>query len=116
MFRKATQICLRSLSKQTMVKPVVASRNLSNSFVRCNEFGAFLKEEVRLEKEGLVKANNAEMEALGFKVEVKGAECVLEKSMAGAKLAVSFNVNGSVAPMDPNSEEDQEPIAYPDFT
>ena len=54
MFRKATQLCLRSLSKQTMVKPVTASRNLSNSFVRFNEFGSFLKEEVRLEKEGLV--------------------------------------------------------------
>merc|ERR1711912_11354 len=36
--------------------------------------------------------------------------------MAGAKLMVSFNVNGSVAPMDPNSDEDQEPISYPDFT
>ena len=116
MFRKATQLCLRSLSKQTIATPVVSSRCLSNSFVRFNEFGSFLKEEVRLEKEGLVKANNAEMESLGFKVEVKGAECVLEKSMAGAKLMVSFNVNGSVAPMDPNSDEDQEPISYPDFT
>ena len=111
MFRKTAQLCLRSLSKPTMV-----NRNLSSSFVRCNEFGTFLKEEVRLEKEGLVKASNSEMEQLGFKVEIKGAECVLEKSVSGNKVLVSFNVNGSVAPIHPDSEEDVEPISYPDFT
>lgn len=111
MFRKTAQLCLRSLSKPTMV-----SRNLSSSFVRCNEFGTFLKEEVRLEKEGLVTASNSEMEQLGFKVEIKGAECVLEKSASGNKVLVSFNVNGSVAPIHPDSEEDVEPISYPDFT
>jgi len=114
MFRKTIQTAIfKTLTKPVLQAPV---RKLSSSFVRYNAFGTFLKEEVRLEKEGLVKANNADMEQLGFKVEVKGAECVLEKSMPGSKIMVSFNVNGSVAPIHPDSEEDVEPISYPDFT
>merc|ERR1711981_104287 len=86
-----------------------------NMFQARPDYSAFLKEEIRLERESQVGVSFKDMEALGFKVELNGSECVLEKDAGDQKIAVSFNVNGSVAPMDPESEEDQEPISYPDF-
>jgi len=108
---------------------VILSRGTNHMFTRpstfqkiptrfqSSSFQSFLAEEIRLEKEALIDDQEAfkDMKSFGFGVEVKGSECVLEKQNNGEKIFVSFNVNGTVPPIDPEAQEEIEPISYPDF-
>jgi len=119
MFRIAVQSVFRSVKRLPVTRKGV--RNYASSTARWNaNYSAFLAKEVQLEKEdiqqhGEYQGNVQAMEKMGFKVEVSGAECVLEKKEGGQTVHVSFNVNGSVPPNDPE-DEDSHPISYPDFT
>jgi len=119
MFRVAIKRAVSGVCRQSAVRQ--SQRSFATSSLSMNSnYASFLTKEVQLEKEDLqqhgeYQQNVKAMEDMGFKVEVSGAECVLEKKENGQTVHVSFNVNGSVPPNDPE-DEDSHPVSYPDFT
>merc|ERR1712036_106318 len=79
------------------------------------KFSNFVQEEIALEKEQLIPIDLKPMQSLDWKVNVSGAEVEMSKDTPAVNYSVHFSVNGSVPPMN-ETEEEQEPVSYPDFS
>ena len=80
------------------------------------EFSNFVKSELALEQESSLAADFSDLKNAGFSLKTAGARVEISKNVNANKLAhVSWSVNGSVPDMNA-TEEEQEPVSYPDFT
>ena len=83
---------------------------------RTTEFTNFLKSELALEQETSLLIDTSKAKSLGFETTFKGAKMNLSKNFSNTFSAnIYWTVNGTVPDMNA-SEEEQDPVSYPDFT